>query len=81
MAGVVSMLPAGIGVQDFSMAGVFALLGTSFEQAVLASVLWRGVYYLLPYVVSLGFYWHLVRRAKHYNGLAAQEVDHAHIDA
>jgi hypothetical protein len=81
MAGVVSMLPAGIGVQDFSMAGIFALLGTQFEQAVLASVLWRGVYYLLPYIVSLGFYWHLLRRLKRDTALAAQEVDHAHIDA
>lgn len=71
MAGVVSMLPAGIGVQDFSMAGVFALLGTQFEQAVLASVLWRGVYYLLPYIVSLGFYWHLVRRARKDSAIAA----------
>jgi uncharacterized protein (TIRG00374 family) len=81
MAGVASMLPAGIGVQDFSMAGVFALLGTSFEQAILASVLWRGVFYLLPYVVSLGFYWHLMRRLKHDTALAAQEVDSAHLDA
>lgn len=81
MAGVASMLPAGIGVQDFSMAGVFALLGTSFEQAVLASVLWRGVFYLLPYIVSLGFYWHLLRRLRRSTALAAQGVDHAHLDA
>lgn len=81
MAGVVSMLPAGIGVQDFSMAGIFALLGTSFEQAVLASVLWRGVFYLLPYIISLGFYWHLARRAKEDYPLTPQEVDRAHIDA
>ena len=63
------------------MAGIFALLGTQFEQAVLASVLWRGVYYLLPYIVSLGFYWHLLRRLKRETALAGQEVDHAHIDA
>jgi len=81
MAGVVSMLPAGIGVQDFSMAGVFALLGTSFEQAILASVLWRGVFYLLPYVVSLGFYWHLMHRLRRDTVLTAQDVDHARIDA
>lgn len=81
MAGVASMLPAGIGVQDFSMAAVFALLGTSFEQAILASVLWRGVFYLLPYIVSLGFYWHLMRRLRHDTALATQEVDRAHLDA
>lgn len=81
MAGVVSMIPAGIGVQDLSMAGVFHLLGTSFEQAVLASVLWRGIYYVLPYIVSLGFYWHLLRRMKRAAALAGQEVNHAHSDA
>jgi uncharacterized protein (TIRG00374 family) len=81
MVGVASMLPAGIGVQDFSMAGVFALLGYSFEQAVLASILWRGVFYLLPYIASLGFYWHLMRRMRRDLAISSQEVDHAHLDA
>jgi uncharacterized protein (TIRG00374 family) len=62
MAGVLSALPAGIGVQDGSMAGVFALLGVGFEEAVLAALLFRGVFYLVPYLVSLGFYWRLAPR-------------------
>jgi uncharacterized protein (TIRG00374 family) len=62
MAGVLSSLPAGIGVQDGSMAGVFALLGVGFEQAVLAALLFRGVFYVVPYFVSLGFYWRLTPR-------------------
>ena len=62
MAGVLSALPAGIGVQDGSMAGVFALLGVGFEEAVLAALLFRGVFYLVPYLVSLGFYWRLMPR-------------------
>jgi uncharacterized protein (TIRG00374 family) len=62
MAGVLSALPAGIGVQDGSMAGVFALLGVGFEEAVLAALLFRGVFYLTPYLVSLGFYWCLAPR-------------------
>ena len=37
------------------MAGVFALLGVGFEEAVLAALLFRGVFYLVPYLVSLGF--------------------------
>jgi hypothetical protein len=28
---------------------------------VLAAILFRVVYYLVPYLVSLGFYWHLLR--------------------
>ncbi len=59
MAGVLSSLPAGIGVQDGSMAGVFALLGVGFGTAVLASILFRLVFYVVPYVASLAFYWRL----------------------
>ena len=69
-AGVLSALPAGIGVQDGSMAGVFALLGVGFEEAVLAALLFRGVFYLVPYLVSLGFYWRLAPRA-----VPAQQVN------
>ncbi len=62
MAGVLSSLPAGIGVQEGSMAGVFSLLGVGFGKAVLASILFRVVFYVLPYVVSLAFYWRLMPR-------------------
>lgn len=62
MAGALSIVPGGLGIQEGSMAGVFALLGTPFEQAVLTAVLFRGIYYLLPCVVSWGFYVRLVRR-------------------
>ena len=61
-AGVLSMVPGGLGVQEGSMAGIYALLGAPFHQAVLASILFRVVYYLVPYVVSLGFYWRLLRQ-------------------
>jgi uncharacterized protein (TIRG00374 family) len=62
MAGVLSMLPGGLGVQEGSMAGIFVLLGASFQQALLASILFRGIFFLLPYGVSLVFYGHLLRR-------------------
>jgi uncharacterized protein (TIRG00374 family) len=61
IAGVLSMVPGGFGVQEASMAGIFALLGVPFEQALLAAILFRGVYYLIPYVVSLIFYGRLLR--------------------
>jgi uncharacterized protein (TIRG00374 family) len=62
MAGVLSMVPGGFGVQEGSMAGVFVLLGAPFEQAILASVLFRGIFFLAPYLVSLGFYGRLLRK-------------------
>lgn len=64
MAGVLSMVPGGFGVQEGSMAGVFRLLGTSYGQAVLASILFRIVYYLLPYFISFVFYGRLLRQVR-----------------
>ncbi len=60
-AGALSLVPGGLGVQEASMAGIYALLGVSFQQAILATILFRVVYYLIPYVISLGFYRRLLR--------------------
>jgi uncharacterized protein (TIRG00374 family) len=60
--GVLSMVPGGFGVQEGSMAGVYALLGVPLQQAVLSAILFRVVYYLIPYLASLGFYWRLLQQ-------------------
>jgi len=80
VAGVASMIPGGLGVQEGSMAGVFALLGVSFDRAVLASIFFRVIYFFVPYIVSLTLYRGLLRRAP---GPVSDEleVDHAHPDA
>jgi glycosyltransferase 2 family protein len=62
MAGVLSMVPGGLGVQEGSMTGIFVLLGGSFQQSLLASILFRGVFFMLPYGVSLLFYRRLLRQ-------------------
>ena len=62
VAGVLSMVPGGFGVQEASMAGIYALLGVPFELGLLAAILFRGVYYLVPYVVSLIFYGRLLKK-------------------
>jgi uncharacterized membrane protein YbhN (UPF0104 family) len=54
------MVPGGFGVQEASMAGIYALLGVSFEMAVLASILFRVVYDFTPFLISLFFYRHLL---------------------
>lgn len=59
--GVVSLVPGGIGVQEGSQAGVLALFGVPFGPALLASVLFRFIYYLLPFLVSLPFYYVVLR--------------------
>ena len=46
--GVMSMVPGGLGVQEGSMAGTYHLLGVPLEEAVLAAMLFRAVYYWRP---------------------------------
>lgn len=60
--GVLSFLPGGIGTQDASMVAFYALFGVPVAQAVLVAVLFRFVYYFIPFVISIGFYWSLLRR-------------------
>jgi uncharacterized protein (TIRG00374 family) len=55
-AGTLSAVPGGLGVQEGSMAGLYSLLGVPFEEAVLAAVLFRLVYYVLPFALSLPVY-------------------------
>jgi glycosyltransferase 2 family protein len=56
VVGLVSMIPGGLGAQEGSMGAVYALLGVPLEQAVLAAILFRAVYYLAPFLISLAFY-------------------------
>jgi uncharacterized protein (TIRG00374 family) len=62
IAGNLSLIPGGLGVQEASLAGVFALLGTSFTEAALASILFRVVYDFIPFFLSLLLYSRLIRR-------------------
>ncbi|MGE5124087.1 MAG: lysylphosphatidylglycerol synthase transmembrane domain-containing protein [Acidobacteriaceae bacterium] len=64
MAGLLSMVPGGFGVQEGSMAGIYALLNIRLEQALLAAILFRILYYLVPYFLILPFYRRLLHRAK-----------------
>jgi uncharacterized protein (TIRG00374 family) len=60
--GNLSMVPGGLGVQEASMAGMYALFGVPFTQAVLAAVLFRVVYDFIPFFMSLAVYRRLLRR-------------------
>jgi uncharacterized protein (TIRG00374 family) len=61
VVGLLSMIPGGLGAQEGSMATIYALLGVPMEQAVLAAILFRVIYYLAPFLVSLAFYRRLLR--------------------
>jgi len=59
--GNISLIPGGLGMQEASMAGVYALLGVPFELAVLASILFRVVYDFIPFLISVFFYRRLLK--------------------
>jgi uncharacterized protein (TIRG00374 family) len=60
-AGNLSLVPGGLGVQEASMAGIYALLGISFSEAVLAAILFRVVYDFIPFFLTLILYRGLFR--------------------
>ncbi|MBX7111688.1 MAG: flippase-like domain-containing protein [Dehalococcoidia bacterium] len=63
-AGFASLIPGGIGTQEGSLAVVFSLLGVQLEHAVLAAILFRLVYYFVPFAVSLPLYLGVTRAAE-----------------
>ena len=61
---VISFIPGDIGVQEASIAGILAIFGVPFSQGVLGSILFRVLYYFVPFIFSLGFYWSLLRETR-----------------
>jgi glycosyltransferase 2 family protein len=53
---LISFVPAGLGVMEGSMAAVFRSLGVPFETAVIAALVFRLSYYIMPLVVSVFFF-------------------------
>lgn len=50
-----SLIPGGLGVMEGSMAAVFTSMGVPFETAVVAVLIFRVAYYLVPLLISLFF--------------------------
>ncbi len=51
-----SLTPASIGVMEGSMAGSFYLMGLDYDRALMATLIYRFAYYVLPILVSLFYY-------------------------
>ncbi len=49
-------VPAGLGISEVALAGTFGLLGVGFEKTLIAALLFRFVFYLLPLAVSTALY-------------------------
>jgi len=61
---VISFIPGDLGVQEASIAGILAIFGVPFGQGVLGAMLFRVIYYFIPFVFSLGFYWSLLKETR-----------------
>jgi uncharacterized protein (TIRG00374 family) len=51
-----NVVPAGLGVTEGSVAGVFKLLGVPFSQALVAALLFRVVFFLIPLAAATVMY-------------------------
>jgi len=71
---MVSLVPGGLGVMESSMTAVFVSLGVPLEPAVVAVIIFRVAYYLVPLVISLFFFRGLMARAVHDVGAAPPET-------
>ena len=60
--GMVSLVPGGLGVQEGSMAGVYAFLGIPLSEAVAVATMFRAVHYFVPFLASLLLYREMIRR-------------------
>src|SRR5207247_9288295 len=53
---LVSLVPGGLGVMESAMTAAFVSLSVPFEPALVAVLLFRVAYYVLPLLVSLFFF-------------------------
>ena len=56
LTSTINPVPAGLGVSEVALAGTFRLLGVGFENTLVAALLFRFVFYLLPLAVSTALY-------------------------
>jgi len=63
-ASILSLVPGGIGVMEGSMAAVYYSLTVPLEEAIVAVILYRLVYYVFPFLTSLLVYRSLFKEAR-----------------
>ncbi len=60
---LVSIVPGGLGIMEGSMTAVFVGLSVPFETAVVAVLIFRLTYHVLPLLLSLFFFHGLMLQA------------------
>ncbi len=56
LTSTINPVPAGLGISEAALAGVFKFLGVEIEQTIVAALLFRFIFFLIPMAVSLALY-------------------------
>ena len=56
---LIPILPGGLGAMELAMTAVFAQMGIDWDAALMATLIYRVAYYILPGIVSIFIYWGL----------------------
>jgi len=56
---LIPILPGGLGAMELAMTAVYAQMGIDWDAALMATLIYRVVYYVLPGMVSIFIYWGL----------------------
>jgi len=65
---VISFIPGDLGFRKLQSQGILAIFGVPFSQGVLGSMLFRVLYYFVPFIFSLGFLLELLRETRKKSG-------------
>lgn len=56
---LIPILPSGLGAMEFAMTAVFHQMGIDWDAALMATLIYRIVYYVIPGIISIFIYWGL----------------------
>lgn len=56
---LIPILPGGLGAMELAMTAVYAQMGIDWDSALMATLIYRVVYYVIPGIVSIFIYWGL----------------------
>ncbi|UCD70946.1 MAG: flippase-like domain-containing protein [Syntrophobacterales bacterium] len=63
-ASILSLIPGGLGVMEGSMAAIYYSLNVPLEEAIVAVILYRLIFYVFPFLTSLLVYRSLFKEAR-----------------
>ena len=56
---LIPLLPGGLGAMELAMTSVFSQMGIDWDSALMAALIYRFVYYIIPGIISVFVYWGL----------------------